>query len=164
MDTITQTIEEATQQVIAAGNSLLVIALALSIIPYTFFGIGLSSVASRYGLRTKWMAWIPIARKHLLAELADIRRAQAGKHKRLAVQYEILMCLFLACAFLVFKSNNVNVVIAVIMSILACLLFYNQAFSYYYFYRLCDMENGTIYFLLGLVVKPLNSFFVYHCR
>ena len=30
--------------------------------------------------------------------------------------------------------------------------------------QLCDMENATIYFILGLICPPLNSIFVYQCR
>lgn len=164
METVTQAIEELAQQLVALGNTLVIIAILISVVPYILFGIGINSVASRYGLRNKWMAWIPIARKHLLTELADLRRAQVGKQRKLVVQFEIIMCLFLACIYIAYRSSDTNTLMLILPAILGCLLTYNQAFSYYYFYRLCDLENSTAYFLLGLMVSPLNSFFVFHCR
>ena len=77
MDTMTQAFEEATQQIAALGNSLIIIVVALSIVPYILFAIGLGSVARTCRIRHSWMAWLPIARKHLLTEIADLRRVQA---------------------------------------------------------------------------------------
>lgn len=162
METITQTIEEVTQQLIALGNTFIIIAVALSIIPYILFAIGLNSVANKFEIRHSWLAWLPIARKHLLAEVADIRRIQVGKQKKLTVQFEICICLVLGCIY--GMSRTSNPVFLIIPVVLIGLLSYNQIFSYYYFYRLCDRENATAYFLLGLLISPLNSFFVYHCR
>lgn len=162
MDTMTQAFEEATQQIAALGNSLIIIVVALSIVPYILFAIGLGSVARTYRIRHSWMAWLPIARKHLLTEIADLRRVQVGKPKRLTVQFEIITVLCLICVLAMVKVRNP--VLVVIPAILLVLLSFNQAFAYYYFYRLCDKENATIYFLLGQMAKPLNSFFVFRCR
>lgn len=162
MDTMTQAFEEATQQIAALGNSLIIIVVALSIVPYILFAIGLGSVARTCRIRHSWMAWLPIARKHLLTEIADLRRVQVGKPKRLTVQFEIITVLCVICVLAMAKVGNT--VLVVIPAILLVLLSFNQAFAYYYFYRLCDKENATIYFLLGLIAKPLNSFFVFHCR
>jgi hypothetical protein len=163
MDTMTQAFEEATQQIAALGNSLIIIVVALSIVPYILFAIGLGSVARTCRIKHSWMAWLPIARKHLLTEIADLRRVQVGKPKRLTVQFEIITVLCLICVLAMVKVRNpVLVVIPAILLVL--LLSFNQAFAYYYFYRLCDKENATIYFLLGQMAKPLNSFFVFHCR
>lgn len=162
MDTMTQAFEEATQQIAALGNSLIIIVVALSIVPYILFAIGLGSVAKTCRIRHSWMAWLPIARKHLLTEIADLRRVQVGKPKRLTVQFEIITVLCLICVLAMVKVRNP--VLVVIPAILLVLLSFNQAFAYYYFYRLCDKENATIYFLLGQMAKPLNSFFVFLCR
>ena len=162
MDSFAQSLEEASQQLISMGNVLIIALLALSIVPYILFAIGLNSIANQCKIRHSWFAWIPIARKHLLAEIADIRRTSVRKTKKLAVQYEVIICLFLACIYATSRTNNP--IILVLLIILAALLSCNQAFSYYYFYRLCDQENATAYFLMGLIVKPLNSIFVYHCR
>ena len=162
MDTMTQAFEEATQQIAALGNSLIIIVVALSIVPYILFAIGLGSVARTCRIRHGWMAWLPIARKHLLTEIADLRRVQVGKPKRLTVQFEIITVLCLICVLAMVKVRNP--VLVVIPAILLVLLSFNQAFAYYYFYRLCGKENATIYFLLGQMAKPLNSFFVFHCR
>lgn len=162
MDLMTKTFEEATQQIAALGSLLILIAVIVSIILYVLFAIGLGSVARTCRIRHSWMAWLPIARKHLLTEIADLRRVQVGKPKRLAVQFEIITVLCLICVLAMAKVGNT--VLVVIPAILLVLLSFNQAFAYYYFYRLCDKENATIYFLLGLMAKPLNSFFVFHCR
>lgn len=162
MDTMTQAFEEATQQIAALGNSLIIIVVALSIVPYILFAIGLGSVARTCRIKHSWMAWLPIARKHLLTEIADLRRVQVGKPKRLTVQFEIITVLCLICVLAMVKVRSP--VLVVIPAILLVLLSFNQAFAYYYFYRLCDKENATIYFLLGQMAKPLNSFFVFHCR
>lgn len=162
MDTMTQAFEEATQQIAALGNSLIIIVVALSIVPYILFAIGLGSVARTCRIKHSWMAWLPIARKHLLTEIADLRRVQVGKPKRLTVQFEIITVLCLICVLAMVKVRSP--VLVVIPAILLVLLSFNQAFAYYYFYRLCDKENATIYFLLGQIAKPLNSFFVFHCR
>ena len=159
MDLMTKTFEEATQQIAALGSLLILIAVIVSIILYVLFAIGLGSVARTCRIRHCWMAWLPIARKHLLTEIADLRRVQVGKPKRLTVQFEIITVLCLICVLAMVKVRN-----PVLVVIPAILLSFNQAFAYYYFYRLCDKENATIYFLLGQMAKPLNSFFVFHCR
>ena len=162
MDLMTKTFEEATQQIAALGSLLILIAVIVSIILYVLFAIGLGSVARTCRIRHCWMAWLPIARKHLLTEIADLRRVQVGKPKRLTVQFEIITVLCLICVLAIVKVRNP--VLVVIPAILLVLLSFNQAFAYYYFYRLCDKENATIYFLLGQMAKPLNSFFVFYCR
>ena len=162
MDLMTKTFEEATQQIAALGSLLILIAVTVSIILYVLFAIGLGSVARTCRIGHSWMAWLPIARKHLLTEIADLRRVQVGKPKRLTVQFEIITVLCLICVLAMVKVRNP--VLVVIPAILLVLLSFNQAFAYYYFYRLCDKENATIYFLLGQMATPLNSFFVIHCR
>ena len=162
MNTITQVFEEAGQQIAALGSSLVIIVITASIVPYILFAIGLGSVARACRIRHSWMAWLPIARKHLLTEIADLRRIQVGKPKKLTVQFEIITVLCLICILAMAKMGNIAMVI--IPAILLILLSFNQIFAYYYFYKLCDQENATIYFLLGLIIKPLNSLFVYHCR
>lgn len=162
MDLMTKTFEEATQQIAALGSLLILIGVVVSIILYVLFAIGLGSVASTCRIRHSWVAWLPIARKHLLTEIADLRRVQVGKPKRLTIQFEIITVLCLICVLAMVKVRNP--VLVVIPAILLVLLSFNQAFAYYYFYRLCDKENATIYFLLGQMAKPLNSFFVFHCR
>lgn len=162
MDSAIQSLEEAIQQLLSLGAMLIVIAIAISIIPYILYATGLSSVARKCGIRHTWYAWLPIARKHLLAEIADMRRAQVRKDAKLEVQFEILICALLACVVLAVKTGNLFFL--VISAILIVALAYNQIFCYYYFYRLCDRENATIYFLLGMLASPLNSFFVFHCR
>lgn len=162
MDLMTKTFEEATQQIAALGSLLILIAVIVSIILYVLFAIGLGSVARTCRIKHSWMAWLPIARKHLLTEIADLRRVQVGKPKKLTVQFEIITVLCLICVLAMVKVRNP--VLVVIPAILLVLLSFNQAFAYYYFYRLCDKENATIYFLLGQMAKPLNSFFVFHCR
>lgn len=161
MDTMTQTLEKATQQLAALGSSLIIIAVALSIVPYILFAVGLGRIARAYGIRNSWMSWLPIARKHLLTEVADLRRIQVGKPKKLTVQFEIITFLCIICVIAMAKMGNIALI--VIPLILLAMLSYNQAFAYYYFYRLCDKENATAYFLLGLIIKPLNSLFVFHC-
>ena len=162
METVTQAIEEATSQILALGTTFFAIGIAISIVPYFLFAIGLNSVAKACRLRNSWMAWVPIARKHLLAEVADIRRIQVGKPKKLATQFEICTFATLMCLLGLLKASNP--IILVIPAFAAAVLSFNQTFSYYYFYRLCDKENATAYFLLGLIARPLNAFFVYHCR
>lgn len=162
MDTITQAFDELTQQALALGNTVFIIGLGLSIVPYILFAIGLYSVAGRYRIRNKWMAWVPIARKHLLAEVADFRRFQVRKPKKLETQFEIITGLLMVCIF--GATRTTGPLFSIIAVILIVILSFNQVFSYYYFYRLCDRENATIYFLLGLAISPLNSIFVYHCR
>lgn len=162
MDSTVQALEEVAQQLLSLGSILIIAAIAISIIPYILFGVGISGVAQRYGIRHTWYAWVPVARKHLLSEIADIRRQCARKPKRLEVQFEILACASAVCIYLACTTGNL--IVLVILGILLVLLSYNQIFCYYYFYKLRDQENATIYFLLGMLVKPLNSFFVFHCR
>lgn len=162
MGTMTQPFEEAVQQIATLGSSLIIIAIALSIVPYILFAIGLGSVARACRIGHSWMSWLPIARKHLLTEVADLRRVQVGKPQKLTAQFEIMTFLCVICVIAMAKLGNAALI--VIPLILLVLLSYNQAFAYYYFYRLCDKENANAYFLLGLMIKPLNSFFVFHCR
>lgn len=162
MDSTIQALEESIQQLLSLGAALIVLAVAISLIPYILYATGLSSVARNCGIRHTWYAWLPIARKHLLAEIADIRRSQVRKERKLETQFEIIVCSLLICIALLFKSENPLLLIALALLVVA--LAFNQLFCYYYFYRLCDRENATIYFLLGMLVSPLNSFFVFHCR
>ena len=162
MGTMTQPFEEAVQQIAALGSSLIIIAIALSIVPYILFAIGLGSVARACRIGHSWMSWLPIARKHLLTEVADLRRVQVGKPQKLTAQFEIMTFLCVICVIAMATLGTAALI--VIPLILLVLLSYNQAFAYYYFYRLCDKENANAYFLLGLMIKPLNSFFVFHCR
>lgn len=162
MDSAMQALEESIQQLLSLGVALFYIAIALAIVPYILYAVGLSSVAGKCGIRHTWYAWLPIARKHLLAEIADIRRAQVRKPRKLETQFEILICASLACLFLTFKTSSP--VFVIVSAILIVILSYNQMFCYYYFYRLCDTENATIYFILSLVASPLNAFLVFHCR
>lgn len=162
MDATIQALEEAIQQLLSFGTVLIVITIAISLIPYILYATGLSSVARRCGIRHTWYAWLPIARKHLLAEIADIRRMQVRKEAKLEVQFEVLICALLVCIALAAKTGNL--LFLILSVILIVLLSYHQVFCYYYFYRLCDRENATIYFILGMLASPLNSFFVFHCR
>lgn len=162
MNTMTQTLEEAIQRIAVLSSALTIIVVAISIVPYILFAVGLSSVAKARRIGHSWMAWIPVARKHLLAEIADIQRFRAGKPKRLTVQFEIITVLCLICILAMAKVAST--IFVIVPAILLVLLSFNQMFAYYYFYRLCDKENATIYFLLGLIIKPLNSIFVFHCR
>ncbi len=162
MDSAMQALEESIQQILSLGAALFYIAIALAIVPYILYAIGLSSVAEKCGIRHTWYAWLPIARKHLLAEIADIRRAQVRKPRKLETQFEILICASLACLFLAFKASSP--LLLIVSAILIAILSYNQMFCYYYFYRLCDQENATIYFVLSLFASPLNAFLVFHCR
>lgn len=162
MDSVIQSLEETIKQLLSLGAILIVIAIAISIIPYILYATGLSSVARRCGIRHTWYAWLPIARKHLLAEIADMRRAQVRKETKLEVQFEILICALLVCVVLAVKTGNLFFLI--VSAILIVVLGYNQIFCYYYFYRLCDQENSTIYFILGMLASPLNTLFVFHCR
>ena len=162
MDPITQAIERAINQTENTTAPITLIISVFIIIPYILFGVGIYNAAKRYGLRNNWMAWVPIARKHLLAEVADFRRYQMRKQKKLTTQFEVISCLLLVCAYAVNKVDNPSLFL--IPLILIFLLSINQMFSYYYFYRLCDMENATIYFILGMICPPLNSIFVYQCR
>lgn len=162
MDSAIQSLEEAIQQLLSLGAMLIVIVIAISIIPYILYATGLSSVARKCGIRHTWYAWLPIARKHLLAEIADMRRVQVRKDTKLEVQFEVFICALLVCVVLAVKTGNLFFLI--ISAILIVALAYNQIFCYYYFYRLCDRENATIYFILGMLASPLNSFFVFHCR
>lgn len=162
MDKLTQAIEEAAKQIVTLSSTVILIILLLFIISYILFAIGLGSVARACRIRHSWMAWLPIARKHLLTEIADLRRVQVGKPKKLTVQFEIITVLCLICILAMAKTGSTALV--VILAILLVLLSFNQIFSFYYFYRLCDQENATVYFLLGQIIKPLNSLFVFHCR
>lgn len=162
MDSAIQALEEAIQQLLSLGAMLIVIAIAISIIPYILYAAGLSSVARKCGIRHTWYAWLPIARKHLLAEIADVRRAQVRKDTKLEVQFEVFICAFLVCVVLAAKTGKLFFLI--LSAILIVALAYNQIFCYYYFYRLCDRENATIYFILGMLASPLNTLFVFHCR
>jgi len=162
MDSSIQALEKAIEELAALGSSLVLLVIAISIVPYVLFAVGLNTAAKRYGLRSAWMAWLPFARKLLLAELADIRRYQVGKNRRMAVQYEISIVALLGCGYAM--TRTVNIFVIIIMIIAFVVLAYNQVFSYYYFYRMRDQENATAYFLLGLLVSPLNPFFVYLCR
>lgn len=162
MDSTIQALEESMQQLLSLGALLIIIVVAISVISYILYAIGLSSVARKCGISHTWYAWLPIARKHLLAEIADIRRLQARKNSKLETQFEIIICSLLACIFLALKASSP--LFLVVSVILIVMLYYNQLFCYYYFYRLCDRENATIYFILSMVAGPLNSFIVFHCR
>lgn len=126
MDSAVQALEEIVQQLLSLGAALILLAIAVSIVPYILYAIGLSSVAGKCGIRHTWYAWLPIARKHLLAEIADIRRAQVRKHRKLETQFEILICASLACVFLAVKAGSP--LFLILTAVLIVVLSYNQMF------------------------------------
>jgi hypothetical protein len=162
MNTATPTLEETTQQLVEIIEAYMSLGIAMAIIPYVLFAVGLYGVATRYGLRNKWMAWLPVARKHLLAEIADLRRFQAKKQKKMVTQFEIITCICLICIYAAIKLHGP--LFLMLTGIVIMLLKINQVFCYYYFYRICDPENSVAYFILGLLFSPLNAIFVFHCR
>lgn len=132
------------------------------LLPYILYGIGLFRIAERCSSRNRWMAWVPIARKHLLAEIADVQRARVKKEGKLTTLFEIFTGLIVVCFGIGITMDNPLTMI--LPAILLVFIEWVEMFSYYYVYRLCDMENATIYFILGLFFKPLNPFFIFCCR
>ena len=111
MGTMAQPFEEAVQQIAALGSSLIIIAIALSIVPYILFAIGLGSVARACRIGHSWMSWLPIARKHLLTEVADLRRVQVGKPQKLTAQFEIMTFLCVICVIAMAKLGNAALIV-----------------------------------------------------
>lgn len=135
---------------------------AILFLPYILYGIGLYRIANCCRSRNSWMAWVPIARKHLLAEIADLQRMRVKKDRKLTTLFEIFTGVIVASLGIGVRMGNPLVLI--LPAIMLAFLHLVEVFSYYYVYRLCDMENATIYFILGLFIKPLNPFFVFCCR
>lgn len=158
MEIIEETIRKITELLTVYAT----VVIALMAVPYIFHSVGLYSVAKALRMRGSWMCWIPIARSHVMAEIADMQRVRVGKEKRLTTQIEILYLAIGTCGYIaITKGSIVMIILAGIFLFLYSMV---RIFSYYYFYRLCDRENATIYFVLGVLAKPLNSFFVFCCR
>lgn len=158
MEILEETIKKITEFITA----YIVIVIALATIPYIFHSVGLYSIAKALRMKNKWMSWIPIARSHVMAEIADMQRVRVGKEKRLETQIEILYLAIGVCGYIAITKSSIAMII--LAGIFLFLYSVVRTFSYYYFYRLCDKENATIYFVLGIIAKPLNSFFVFCCR
>lgn len=159
MEAQLQEIISKISQFVAAYFLLIII---IGSVPYVFKSYGIQKVGKRMNAKYLWLSWIPIMRYHIVSQIADVHRVSVGKSKKLTSTYEIST---FTTVMLIIASISMNKVILLIPIIaLLPLILYTQIFATYYFFRYCDKENATIFFVLGFGSQILNSIFFFNCR
>lgn len=131
-------------------------------VPYFIKSYGIYQVAKRNNLKYTWFSWIPVMRYHVVSQVADYFRVSVGKEKKITANFEIAT--LITAALLIGFIVKQIVLLLIPLIILLPILWLNKVFATYYFYKFCDRENATIFFILGLTNGLLNSFFFFNCR
>lgn len=155
-------IEDLVAKISQLVTAYLGIVIILGTIPYLLRSYGIYKVGKRNNLKSIWLSWIPIMRYHVVSQVADYFRLSVGKSKKITTGFEIttFICAILILAAIMLK----NILILIPLIILFPILKLYQTFGTYYFYKFCDKENATIFFVLGLVSPIFNTFFIFNCR
>lgn len=134
----------------------------LGSIPYFLKSYGIRKVGKNINAKFLWLSWIPIMRYHVISQIADIHRISVGKSKKITATFEIatFTIVMLIIASIIAKNFIFLIPIVAIIPI----ILYIQLFATYYFFRYCDKENATFFFILGLGSQILNSIFFFNCR
>lgn len=143
-----------------AGYTVLIICFGIILIFLKSYGI--YKVGKSSGCRFLLLAWVPIMKYHVVAQIADKYRVSVGKEQKLTTDFEIITTSFIVV--LIAASQTGFSMLFLLYLILVPALAMVTLFSDYYFFKLCDKENATIYFILSLGNAIMNAIFFYHCR
>lgn len=145
---------------LSASATAILILLAVATIPYFMSCYALYKIADKCNASFKLLSWIPVVRYYTVAQIADFYRMSRGKDAKMATQMGAALGLLVLSLVVAAKGAEFMIIPAII-----CIPFFLlvKLFSLYYFYKFCDPENATIFFILGSNAL-LGNFFIYHCR
>lgn len=134
----------------------------LATIPFLFRSYAIYKIGKRNRFNYLWLAWIPVMRYHIVSQIADFYRISNGKDKKVTTTYEVLTFLAFFCFFGAFTRKYYLLII--VLAVLIYGIKITQIFATYYFYKFCDKENATLFFILGMTNSLLNTIFFFNCR
>ena len=156
----------------------------LQLAGYVLTGLALYGIAQRRGIRSGWMAWVPVLNHWLIGSLSDqyryvVRGEIRSKRKVLLVLSILQCCLIVAmvsCAIAAamnfamgFRGEMMGIVIAVVALALAFsavsiinAVVYFMALSD--IYRSMDPENASLFLVLSILFNVTEPFFLFFNR
>ena len=166
---------------IAFIYAVLGVVLAYAIISYIFFGISMSTVARRRGIRQPWMAWVPFVSAWLLGGISDhYRQATQGIDRNF--RKKLLIWTILAQVAMIpadtvssissyASTTGVGAVLYIVTLILAVpalavaviqtVFWYMAIFDYF---RSCTPDKAVLYLMLSLFVPFAYAILVFVVR
>lgn len=157
-------------------GGIIVFWIALAVLFYVFFALGLYTMAKRRGLENPWLAWIPVAYLYTLGKLADTYAAQYMNKK---TNYALLLLLLVAAvvvlvivmlstlAFGMMASSGafmipyiICVVLLVAVSIVYAVFYYIALYRIYNWHT----ESSVVLLVLSILFNVIVPFVLFALR
>ena len=156
---------------------ILFLAFAFSIVSYVLQGLGMYTIAERRGIRSSWLAWVPIGNLWVLGSISDQYQYLAKgkiKNKRkamLGLSIGMFVAYFAMIVLMVMAIEGDEILAAVgmlfiglAMMTLAIVLTVLQYFALYDLFCSCQPSNAVLYLVLSIFVSVTLPFFVFFVR
>ncbi len=174
----------------SVGNLL---SFALSVTVYVFLAIGLYTLATRRGIKSAWLAWLPIGNMWIIGSLADhyrfVAENRVTKYRKILLGFTIAVAAvsiivvpiaiyFLVMAFSygfgggyyddsILKMTGLILLLfllSMVLLVLAVILAVFEYISLHKIYKSCDPSNATVFTVLSVIFPFLIAFFVFSQR
>ena len=180
--------EEILRVVMVVLAAVMTVALVTRLVLFTLRSVGLYKIARRRGLRSAWLAWVPVACDWVMGSVADqYQYVVKGRVKNrrlplvlLKLSTTILRIITVSIGFTWLQIGIQTLmgqipvgavtplIGADVMPVLAwaCGVAYLviRCFAVYDLYRSCTEKYNVLYLVLGLVFKFLEPVFFLLCR
>ena len=160
----------------SVGNLL---SLALSVTIYVFLAIGLYTLATRRGIKSAWLAWLPIGNMWIIGSLADhyrfVAENRVTKYRKILLGFTIAVAAvsiivvpialyFLVMAFSygfgggyyddsILKMTGLILLLfllSMVLLVLGIILAVFEYISLHKIFKSCDPSNATVFTVLSL--------------
>ena len=169
---------------VVLGIMLVILALiaVVSVVFWVFWSLGLYKIAKRRGIRSPWLAWIPVGNQWILGSVSDqyqhlIQGKVTSRRKILLILNAVGMAVGVGSGILtvlqaIAAQTDVGVVAFGLIGMLVPLLTWGvgvtvMVFSHicsYDLYRSCDPKNAVVFLVLGILLPVCEPFFYFSCR
>ena len=180
--------EEILRVVMVVLAAVMTVALVTRLVLFTLRSVGLYKIARRRGLRSAWLAWVPVACDWVMGSVADqYQYVVKGRIKNrrlplmlLKLSMTVLRIITVSIGFTWLQIGIQTLmgqipvgavtplIGAYVMPVLAwaCGVAYLviRCFAVYDLYRSCTEKYNVLYLVLGLVFKFLEPVFFLLCR
>lgn len=165
----------------------------LSILMYVLRAIGMYSIAKRRGIKSPWMAWVPVVDQYLLGSISDqyhyvVKGENKSKRKALLTLNIIMWVLYIAMMAMygvvmfnmvtgaidgMSESAMLEVIIGPTIGMLgislpiigiAIAIMIIRYMALYDLYQSCSPNNAVLYLVLGIVIGFLEPIFIFVSR
>lgn len=175
----------------AAGLSLGIIAivyllmLALGVVSYVLYAVGLYRVAKRRGIHHAWLAWVPIGSEWLLGSIADhyqyVAKHKITKRRKIMLTLSIILWVILAgmvasIVGLVLMApdttgamgGSIAMIALMVITYLGYLGVGIALMVFYYIaafdlFRSCKPSYDVLFLVFGILFNVTMPFFVFAC-